>query len=184
MRKRLVPKGIAYGKPINQGVTQLKFQHNKHSVAEECAGQKLGGLKVLNSHWINEDSTCKYYEITLVDVVHNAIRNDPRINQICKPIHKHRELRGLTSTRKKYKGLRGKGHLHHLDPQQSPRLSPLLVSHIRTPVHTIPCMDTFCGPFLKPMCLTLVFSCMLSKTGFSKILFSNNFNSSFLFFKK
>ena len=80
MRKRLVPKGIAYGKPINQGVTQLKFQHNKHSVAEECAGQKLGGLKVLNSHWINEDSTCKYYEITLVDVVHNAIRNDPRIN--------------------------------------------------------------------------------------------------------
>ncbi|KAL5973596.1 60S ribosomal protein L15 [Asimina triloba] len=112
-RKRPVPKGIVYGKPKNQGITQLKFQRNKRSVAEERAGRKLGGLKVLNSYWINEDSTYKYYEIILVDAAHNAIRNDPRINWICKPVHKHRELRGLTSAGKKYRGLRGKGHLHH-----------------------------------------------------------------------
>lgn len=112
-RKRPVPKGIVYGKPTNQGVTQLKFQRSKRSVAEERAGRKLGGLKVLNSYWINEDSTYKYYEIILVDAAHNAIRNDPRINWICNPVHKHRELRGLTSAGKKYRGLRGKGHLHH-----------------------------------------------------------------------
>lgn len=53
-RKRPVPKGIVYGKPKNQGITQLKFQRNKRSVAEERAGRKLGGLKVLNSYWINE----------------------------------------------------------------------------------------------------------------------------------
>jgi len=53
-RKRPVPKGIVYGKPTNQGVTQLKFQRSKRSVAEERAGRKLGGLKVLNSYWINE----------------------------------------------------------------------------------------------------------------------------------
>lgn len=112
-RKRPVPKGIVYGKPTNQGVTQLKFQRSKRSIAEERAGRKLGGLKVLNSYWINEDSTYKYYEVILVDAAHNAIRNDPRINWICKPVHKHRELRGLTSAGKKYRGLRGKGHLHH-----------------------------------------------------------------------
>lgn len=147
-RKRPVPKGIVYGKPKNQGITQLKFQRNKRSVAEERAGRKLGGLKVLNSYWINEvmfnlnlisftatvwrlyficysvnivhktdklwqDSTYKYFEIILVDAAHNAIRNDPRINWICKGVHKHRELRGLTSAGKKYRGLRGKGHLHH-----------------------------------------------------------------------
>ncbi|KAL9409418.1 hypothetical protein AB3S75_047750 [Citrus x aurantiifolia] len=112
-RKRPVPKGIVYGKPTNQGVTQLKFQRSKRSVAEERAGRKLGGLKVLNSYWINEDSTYKYFEVILVDAAHNAIRNDPRINWICKPVHKHRELRGLTSAGKKYRGLRGKGHLHH-----------------------------------------------------------------------
>ncbi|KAL9665660.1 hypothetical protein QQ045_021081 [Rhodiola kirilowii] len=89
-RKRPVPKGIVYGKPTNQGVTQLKFQRSKRSVAEERAGRKLGGLKVLNSYWINEDSTYKYFEVMLVDAAHNAIRNDPRINWICNPVHKHR----------------------------------------------------------------------------------------------
>ncbi|XP_073111796.1 large ribosomal subunit protein eL15y isoform X2 [Elaeis guineensis] len=112
-RKRPVPKGIVYGKPKNQGITQLKFQRNKRSVAEERAGRKLGGLRVLNSYWINEDSTYKYFEVILVDAAHNAIRNDSRINWICKGVHKHRELRGLTSAGKKYRGLRGKGHLHH-----------------------------------------------------------------------
>ncbi|KAM7253441.1 hypothetical protein ACFE04_021595 [Oxalis oulophora] len=58
-RKRPVPKGIVYGKPTNQGVTQLKFQRSKRSVAEERAGRKLGGLKVLNSYWINEVSILK-----------------------------------------------------------------------------------------------------------------------------
>ncbi|GFZ01963.1 ribosomal protein L23/L15e family protein [Actinidia rufa] len=112
-RKRPVPQGIVYGKPTNQGVTQLKFQRSKRSVAEERAGRKLGGLKVLNSYWINEDSTYKYFEVILVDPAHNAVRNDPRINWICNPVHKHRELRGLTSAGKKYRGLRGRGHLHH-----------------------------------------------------------------------
>ncbi|KAH8490135.1 hypothetical protein H0E87_022595 [Populus deltoides] len=112
-RKRPVPKGIVYGKPTNQGVTQLKFQRSKRSVAEERAGRKFGGLRVLNSYWINEDSTYKYFEVILVDVAHNAIRNDPRINWLCNPVHKHRELRGLTSAGKKYRGLRGRGHLHH-----------------------------------------------------------------------
>jgi hypothetical protein len=49
-----VSKGIVYGKPKNQGITQLKFQRNLRSVAEERAGRKLGGLRVLNSYWINQ----------------------------------------------------------------------------------------------------------------------------------
>jgi len=36
---------------------------------------------------------------------------DPRINWIVNPVHKHRELRGLTSAGKKFRGLRAKGHL-------------------------------------------------------------------------
>jgi large subunit ribosomal protein L15e len=60
-----------------------------------------------------QDSTYKYFEIILVDVAHTAIRNDPRINWLCNPVHKHRELRGLTSAGKKFRGLRGKGHTHH-----------------------------------------------------------------------
>lgn len=66
-------------------------------------------MRVLNSYWINQDSTYKYYEVILVDPQHKAIRRDPRINWIVAPVHKHRESRGLTATGKKSRGL-GKGH--------------------------------------------------------------------------
>lgn len=35
---------------------------------------------------------------------------DPRINWIANPVHKHRELRGLTAAGKSYRGMRAKGH--------------------------------------------------------------------------
>ena len=39
-----------------------------------------------------------------------SMLQDARINWIVNPVHKHRELRGLTSTGKKHRGLRHKGH--------------------------------------------------------------------------
>ncbi|MCO5554035.1 hypothetical protein L7F22_007561 [Adiantum nelumboides] len=53
---------------------------------------------------VNQDSTYKYFKIILVDPSHTAVRKDPRINWICEPVHKHRELRCLTSAGKKYVG--------------------------------------------------------------------------------
>lgn len=44
----------------------------------------------------------------MVDVSHPAIRRDPRIHWICNPVHKHRELRGLTSAGREHRGLHGK----------------------------------------------------------------------------
>ncbi|PQE21006.1 60S ribosomal L15 protein [Rutstroemia sp. NJR-2017a WRK4] len=108
-RKRPVPKGATYGKPTNQGVNQLKYQRSLKSTAEERVGRRCANLRVLNSYWINQDSTYKYYEVILVDPQHKAIRRDPRINWIVNPVHKHRESRGLTATGKKSRGL-GKGH--------------------------------------------------------------------------
>ncbi|KAF4635725.1 hypothetical protein G7Y89_g2376 [Cudoniella acicularis] len=108
-RKRPVPKGATYGKPTNQGVNQLKYQRSLKSTAEERVGRRCANLRVLNSYWINQDSTYKYFEIILVDPQHKAIRRDPRINWIVNPVHKHRESRGLTATGKKSRGL-GKGH--------------------------------------------------------------------------
>ena len=42
-------------------------------------GRKIGSLRVLNSYWVGEDSTYKYYEVIMVDPAHTAIRRDPRI---------------------------------------------------------------------------------------------------------
>lgn len=108
-RKRPVPKGIIYGKPKTQGVTGLKAYRSLRSVAEERVGRKVPACRVLNSYWVAQDATYKFYEVILVDIAHQAIRNDPKINWICKAVHKHRELRGLTSAGKKFRGLRVKG---------------------------------------------------------------------------
>jgi hypothetical protein len=69
-------------------VNQLKYQRSLKSTAEERVGRRCANLRVLNSYWINQDSTYKYYEVILVDPQHKAIRRDPRINWIVKPVHK------------------------------------------------------------------------------------------------
>jgi len=108
-RKRPVSKGIVYGKPKTQGIMHLKFERNLRSKAEERVGRRCGNLRLLNSYWINQDATYKYFEVILVDPNHAAIRRDPRINWIVRPVHKHRELRGLTATGRKSRGLQVKG---------------------------------------------------------------------------
>ncbi|KAF7310937.1 Ribosomal protein L15 [Mycena chlorophos] len=117
-RKKPVPKGATYGKPVRQGVNHLKYQRGLRSTAEERVGRRCGNLRVLNSYWINQDGVYKYYEVILVDPNHKAIRKDPRINWIAKPVHKHRESRGLTSIGKQNRGL-GKGHRHNHTPARS-----------------------------------------------------------------
>ena len=92
---------------------KVEIEYNLKSVAEERVGRRVGGLRVLNSYWVNQDATYKYYEVICVDPSHNAIRNDARINWIVAPVMKHRELRGLTSTGRKHRGLRNKGHSAH-----------------------------------------------------------------------
>merc|ERR1712142_1363456 len=107
-RKRPVAKGCPYGKPKTSGaVKQQKPERNLQSIAEERAGRRLKGLRVLNSYWVAADSTFKYFEI-IMDPFHKAIRRDPKINWMCNPVQKHRELRGLTHAGKKSRGL-GKG---------------------------------------------------------------------------
>lgn len=108
-RKRPVRKGAVCGKPASQGVTQLKPTRSLRALAEERAGRRLPSLRVLNSYWIAQDMTYKFFEVVLVDPSHAAIRRDPHINWIVKPTMKHREMRGLTSAGRKSRGI-GKGH--------------------------------------------------------------------------
>lgn len=109
-RKRQNHRGMVFGKPKHQGINHLKFERNLQSVAEEKAGRRYSNLRVLNSYWVNQDATMKYYEVIMVDPSHKKIRNDPRINWITAPTMKHREMRGLTSAGRKGRGLRKRGH--------------------------------------------------------------------------
>merc|ERR1712110_532004 len=101
--------GIVYGKPVNCGVNKWKMTRNLKSVAEERVGRKCGGLRVLNSYWVAQDAVHKWFEVIMVDPMHKAIRDDARINWICKATMKHRELRGVTAAGRKARGLLVKG---------------------------------------------------------------------------
>jgi len=108
-RKRRAAKGIVYGKPKHCGINKIKAARNFRGIAEERIGRKCGGLRVLNSYWVAQDAVHKWYEVVMVDPFHKVIRDDPRINWICKPVMKHRELRGLTAAGRKARGLGVKG---------------------------------------------------------------------------
>ena len=109
-RKRNTPKGCVYGKPRNLGIAKLKAARTLKSVAEERVGRKCSNLRVLNSYWVGQDASFKFFEIVMVDPSHKAIRRDPRINWIVSSKHKNRQLRGLTATGKKARGMNQKGH--------------------------------------------------------------------------
>jgi len=108
-RKKRVSKGIVYGKPGHAGINKWKATRNLKSVAEERIGRKCGGLRVMNSYWVTADAVHKWFEVIMVDPFHKCVRDDPRINWICKPVMKHRELRGLTAAGRRARGLRAKG---------------------------------------------------------------------------
>ncbi|ELW67600.1 60S ribosomal protein L15 [Tupaia chinensis] len=110
-RKRPVPKGAAYGKPVHHGVDQLEFARSLQAAAEEQAGRHCGALRVLHSYWVGEDSTYKFFEVILTDPFHKAIRRNPDTQWITKPGHKHRET-WADIRRSQEPGL-GKGHKFH-----------------------------------------------------------------------
>ncbi len=78
-------------------------------IAEERAAKRWVNLEVLGSYWVGEDGRHKWFEVILIDPHHPSIKNDKRINWITDPQHRHRVYRGLTSSGKKVRGLRGKG---------------------------------------------------------------------------
>ena len=108
-RKKMVAKGIVYGKPRNAGVNKMKATRNLRSIAEERVGRKIGGLRVLNSYWCGEDARHRWFEVIMIDQSHKTIRDDPRINWICNATHKHREMRGVTAAGRRGRGLTKRG---------------------------------------------------------------------------
>ncbi|ORD94040.1 RL15 [Enterospora canceri] len=97
--------GNTRGKCVNAGIHQIKPGQNKQAEAEQIVGHKLGGLRLLNSYEVGQDLRYHHFEVIMVDPSHNSIRNDHKINWICNAVHKHREMRGLTSAGQKSRGL-------------------------------------------------------------------------------
>ena len=110
-RKRNIRKGIVFGKRVNHGIKKLKKEQTHKNICEQRVGRRCSNLRVLNSYWVGQDASNKFFEVIMVDPNHKAIRRDPRINWICSSKQGHREQRGLTACGKKSRGLNKKGHM-------------------------------------------------------------------------
>ena len=110
-RKRNIRKGIVFGKRVNHGIKKLKKEQTHKNICEQRVARRCSNLRVLNSYWVGQDASNKFFEVIMVDPNHKAIRRDPRINWICSSKQGHREQRGLTACGKKSRGLNKKGHM-------------------------------------------------------------------------
>merc|ERR1712141_977001 len=115
-RLRHLPHRHASRRPKKAGRQRLSLRQTqdfwcRHPIEtrEEPVGRRVQGLRVLSSYWVGQDSTYKYFEVIMIDPFHKAIRRDAKINWMCRPVMKHRELRGLTGAGKSSRGL-GKGN--------------------------------------------------------------------------
>ena len=88
--------------------TRKNLKMNYKWIAEQRASRKYKNLEVLNSYQIGKDGINYFFEVILVDTNKPEIKNDKKLNWICKPQHKKRAMRGLTSAGKKSRGLRNK----------------------------------------------------------------------------
>jgi large subunit ribosomal protein L15e len=102
--KRKKPMGGR--KPGKAGLVKITPTMNLQHIAEMRVARKFPNLEVLNSYYIAEDGKQKWFEVILVDPNHSCIKNDPKLNWICKT--KRRVFRGLTSAGKRSRGL-GRG---------------------------------------------------------------------------
>jgi large subunit ribosomal protein L15e len=105
-RKRAIIRGR---KAKKRGIAKITVEKNLRWIAEERVAKRYPNLEVLNSYWVAEDGKQKFFEVIMVDPVHPAIINDPKINWICDPVHKGRPYRGKTGAGKKARGHRKKG---------------------------------------------------------------------------
>ncbi|MFB6072228.1 MAG: 50S ribosomal protein L15e [Halobacterium sp.] len=92
-----------------QGVNRIGRAKNLQRIAEERAARKYVNLRTLNSYWVGEDGSQKWFEVILLDPEHGAIQNDDELNWICDDSQKNRVFRGKTSAGRRARGLQNRG---------------------------------------------------------------------------
>jgi len=88
--------------------TRKNLKMSYQWIAEQRVARKYRNLEVLNSYQIGKDGINYFYEVICVDPNKPEIKNDKKLNWICKPQNKKRPMRGLTSAAKKSRGLKNK----------------------------------------------------------------------------
>lgn len=89
-RKRRHPRG---GRKPAKNVAYLSPGKSLQRIAEEKAARKFSNCEVLNSYWVGQDGTKKYFEVILVE------------RRVLPEMRRGRAFRGLTSAGRKGRNL-------------------------------------------------------------------------------
>lgn len=103
---RTRPKVRGGRKPSKSG-RFFAYRKSLQSMAEERAARKFSNCEVLNSYYVGEDGSYKFFETILLDRSHPAITSDPYYAGIIAA--KGRAYRGLTASGVRHRGMRMKG---------------------------------------------------------------------------
>ena len=73
------------------------------SIAEERAAKKFTNCEIMNSYFVGEIGTDRFYEVIMLDKSSKALQADAGYSHILK--NQHRAERGLTSSGRKHRGI-------------------------------------------------------------------------------
>ena len=104
--RRRRPKPDLKRKPSKAGVFFSPAKSLQRQ-AEEKASTKFENCEALNSYWVGEDGTHKFFEVILIDRAHPAVLGDRSFASIAR--QRGRAYRGMTSAGRKGRGLMSKG---------------------------------------------------------------------------
>ncbi len=75
------PRPSSGRRPKAIGVSKFTRAKNLKQIGKERVAKKFPNLKVLNSYYVWEDGTSRWFEVVLVDPNHPAIRGDQAVRQ-------------------------------------------------------------------------------------------------------
>lgn len=78
------------------------------SIAEERAGRRFTNCEVLNSYYVGEAGSNKFFEVILLERSNPVIASDPQYSMIV--AQRSRAERGLTSSGRRHRGIIFKGY--------------------------------------------------------------------------
>ncbi len=103
-KKRVTPGG---GRKPSKAGRYFTREKSTRAIAEERAAKKFTNAEVLNSYFVGEIGSKKFYEIIMLYRANHSIINDPIYSNIIK--QKNRVFRGLTRAGRKHRGIAQSG---------------------------------------------------------------------------
>ncbi|MDE1868567.1 MAG: 50S ribosomal protein L15e [Candidatus Micrarchaeota archaeon] len=102
--KRHAPAG---GRKPSKAGRFYSYAKSSQAVAEERAARKFINCEVLNSYFVGDSGSKKFYEVILIDRESPVIQSTPEYMQVLS--QKNRVFRGLTYAGRSHRGITRKG---------------------------------------------------------------------------